>query len=321
VARRGYPSPSGKTNSERRQDALERWTRERRGGGDADTSAELRLALNSPVQQPGLTLAVHAAPFKGAAREASVAVAIELQGAELEFAPQPNGLLADSIEVSFFALNDDGRAQRGIRSALNLAVRPETYARVKALGVRLNSRTAMAPGRYQMRIGARDPNTSKAGTVFYDITVPDFSREPVMMRGLLLAALGGPDVLTAQRDPTTDKLLGAAATTRREFSQSETLAWVAEIYDNTPASQPKQIDVSVKLIAENGQPAFSSSDVLANGVGGTPKWTAFAYTGRIPLKDVAPGRYLLAIESRDRSAKPGQSAVAHSTVMVGSSTR
>jgi hypothetical protein len=61
--------------------------------------------------------------------------------------------------------------------------------------------------------------------------------------------------------------------------------------------------------------------VLANGVGGTPKWTAFAYTGRIPLKDVAPGRYLLVIESRDRSAKPGQSAVAHSTVVVGSSTR
>ena len=49
------------------------------------------------------------------------------------------------------------RAQRGTRAALNLAVRPETYQRVKALGVRLNSRTAMAPGRYQLRIGARDP--------------------------------------------------------------------------------------------------------------------------------------------------------------------
>ncbi len=83
---------------------------------------------------------------------------------------------ADTIEVSFFALNDDGRAQRGTRSALNLAIRPDTYQRVKTLGVRLNSRTAMAPGRYQMRIGARNPNTGKAGTVFYDITVPDFTQ-------------------------------------------------------------------------------------------------------------------------------------------------
>ena len=78
----------------------------------------------------------------------------------------------------------------------------------------------MAPGRYQMRIGARDPNTGKAGTVFYDVIVPDFAREPVMMSGLLLvAAMGGPDVLTPQRDPGAEKLLGAPATSRREFSQ------------------------------------------------------------------------------------------------------
>ena len=104
---------------------------------------ELRTALNNPVQQPGLTLAAQAAAFKGTAKEASVALVIELQGAELEFAPQPNGLLADTIEVSFFALNDDGRAQRGTRSALNLAIRPETYQRVKTLGLRLNARTTM----------------------------------------------------------------------------------------------------------------------------------------------------------------------------------
>ena len=53
-----------------------------------------------------------------------------------------------------------------------------------------------------------------------------------------------------------------------------------------------------------------SRDALTNGEGGSPKWTAFGYTGRIPLKDIAPGRYLLTIESHDRSAKPEQTAVA-----------
>ena len=321
VARRGYPAPSGSTREERRLEALDRWARDRRSGGANDTSPELRGALNTPVQQPGLTLAVQAVPFKGPAKDASVAVAIELQGAELEFLPQPNGLLADTIEVSFFALNDDGRAQRGTRSALNLAVRPDTYQRVKSLGVRLNSRTTMAPGRYQMRIGARDPNSGRAGTVFYDITVPDFSREPVMMSGLLVAAVNGPEVLTPQRDPAVEKLLSAPATSRRDFAQSETLAALAEIYDNTPAGQPKQIDVSVRLVGANGQAAFSSSDVLANGGGGAPKWTTYAYTARIPLKDVAPGRYVLTIESRDRSAKQGQTATAQTVVTVGPPTR
>jgi len=65
TARRGYPSPSGKTSDERKQEALERWARDRRNGGAGDTSPELRVALNNPVQQPGLTLSVQAVPFKG----------------------------------------------------------------------------------------------------------------------------------------------------------------------------------------------------------------------------------------------------------------
>jgi hypothetical protein len=240
VARRGYPSPSGKTSDERKQEALERWSRERRAVSANDVSPELRLALNSPVQQSGLTLSVHAVPFKGTtAKEASVAITVELQGSELEFAPQPNGLFADAIEISYFALTDEGRPQRGTRAALNLAIRAETYQRVKTLGLRLNSRAAMAAGRYQLRFGARDPNTGKAGTVFYDIVVPDFTREPLMMSGLLVA--GAPEV-TPQRDPAAEKVLGGPPTSRREFNHGETLAWLTEIYDNASPQRPRQIE-------------------------------------------------------------------------------
>ncbi len=303
TARRGYPSPSGKTTQEKKQEAIERWNRDRRAGGANDTSVELRSALNSPVQQPGLMLAAQAVPFKGAAKEASVALVVELQGAELEFAPQPNGLMADTIEVSYFGLNDDGRAQRGTRSALNLAIRPDTYQRVKATGIRLNARTPLVPGRYQLRIGARDPNTGKTGTVFYDVTVPDFAKTPVAMSGVLLAAPGAVEMLTPQRDPETEKLLGAPATTRRDFRQSETLAWLTEIYDNTPAQQPRRIQVAARLVDESGREVFASRDVLANGEGGAAKWRVFGYTGRIPLKNIGAGRYLLRVEADDQFAE------------------
>jgi VWFA-related protein len=317
VARRGYPSPSGKTATERKQEALERWARNRRSGGANDTSLELRDALNRAVQQPGLTLSVQAAPFKGAAKEASVALTVELDGAALEFAQQPNGLFADTLEVSFFALNEDARAQRGTRSALNLAVRPETYQRVKNQGVRLNSRTPMTPGRYQLRVGARNPVSGKTGTVFYDVVVPDFSKEPLMMSGLLLSARSAAivEVFTPQRDPDAEKLLGAPATSRRTFSQSEELAWLTEIYDNTPPKQSKQIDVSARLIEEAGRDAFASRDVLANGEAGAPKWQTFGYTGRIPLNDVSPGRYLLRVEAHDRST-PSRPPVTAQTVIT-----
>lgn len=318
VARRGYPSPSGQTVAERRQEALERWTRDRRSGGANDTSPELRAALNSAVQQPGLTLAVQAVPFKGTPKEASVALTVELDGGALEFAQQPNGLFADTLEVSFFALNEDARAERGTRAALNLAVRPETYQRIKTLGLRLNSRTALAPGRYQLRVGARNPVSGKTGTVFYDVLVPDFTSTPLMMSGILLSPHGDAarDLLTPQRDPLAEKLLGAPATSRRAFSQAETLGFMTEIYDNSSSRQPRQFDVSARLIDESGRDAFASRNVLANGDGGVPKWQAFGYTGRIPLTEVPPGRYLLRVEALDRSAASRQPAAAQTVITV-----
>ena len=319
TARRGYPSPSGKTATERKQEALERWARDRRSGGANDTSSELRAALNSPVQHPGLTLSVQAVPFKGAAKEASVALTVELDGAPLELAQQPSGLFADTLEVSFFALNEDARAQRGTRAALNLAVRPDTYQRVKTFGVRLSSRTAMPAGRYQLRVGARNPVSGKTGTVFYDVVVPDFNKEPVMMSGVLVAAVPGPsspDVLTPQRDPASEKLLGAPPTSRRTFSRGETLSWMTEIYDNSLPKQPKQLDVSVRLIDDAGRDAFASRDLLANGENGAPKWQTFGYTGRIPLTDIPPGRYLLRVEAQDRSVASRQPVAAQTVITV-----
>jgi VWFA-related protein len=316
IARRGYPSSSGATREERRLDALNKWARDRRTGGENDTSVELRAALNRAVQQSDLTLAVQAVAFKGAAKQADVAITVELDGRELEFAPQPNGLLSDSIEVSYFALNDDGRPQRGTRSALNLAVKPDTYQRLKTLGVRLNSRAPLAPGRYQLRVGARDPQTGKAGTVFADVTVPEFTSRPLMMSGVLVSSANAQAVFTPQRDVAVEKMLGGSATTQREFARSDTLAWLAEIYDNSGPKQPKRFDVSARLIDEAGRDAFVSRDTLANGESGAPKWQTFSYTGRTPLKDVAPGRYLLRVEAIDRSAASQQPAAAQTVITV-----
>ncbi|RPI54904.1 MAG: VWA domain-containing protein [Acidobacteria bacterium] len=321
VARRGYPASSTATREERRLEALERWARDRRTGGENDTSAELRAALNSPVQQSGLTLAVQAVAFKGTSKQADVAITVELDGAQLEFAPQASGLFADTLEVSYFALNDDGRPQRGTRAALNLAIKPETYQRLKALGVRLNSRTPLAPGRYQLRVGARDPQTGKAGTAFTDLIVPDFSDTPLMMSGVLVSSAEAQAVLTPQRDAVAEKLLGAPATTQRQFNQTDTLTWLTEIYDNGSARQPRRFDVAARLISEDGRDAFVSRDVLTNGEGSS-RWTSFGYTGRIPLKEIAPGRYLLRIEARDRATEdPERIQTAQTVVTVRPAAR
>ena len=74
--------------------------------------------------------------------------------------------------------------------------------------------------------------------------------------------------------------------------------------------------MAVRLLDETGRAIFSAHDVLTNGDGGAPKWQSFAYTGRIPFKDVPPGRYLLRIEALDRSAASREPAAAQTVITV-----
>ena len=52
---------------------------------------------------------MHTAPFKGPAKEASVAVAIEVDASRLQFTELPNKTFADGMELSLFALDERGR--------------------------------------------------------------------------------------------------------------------------------------------------------------------------------------------------------------------
>jgi hypothetical protein len=300
-ARRGYASPRGRTPAERKREEEARRLRDARRGGANNTSPELREALNTPLQQSGLTFSVQAAPFKYNQRESSVALAIELDGERLEFAQDGGGLHANSIELTFFGITEDGRALRATRSELNLTLRPETYKRVKANGLRANPRLTLGPGRYQIRVGARDSVARQVGTVFYDLQVPDFSKDRLMLSGILITTSSAQDAMTALPDPAAARLLPGPATSRRTFASSETLTLSAEIYDNMAANQLRQIEALVTLTSEEGKEVLSAKDSVTNAAG-ADHWTAYTLTRDVPLKNVPPGRYLLRVEAQARAS-------------------
>jgi VWFA-related protein len=299
-ARKGYASARGKTPEERRRDEEARRASDARKPLADNTSTELREVLGSALPQSGLTFSVQAAAFRNTSKDASVALAIDLDGDRLPFDQQPGGLYANQVELSLFNVNEEGKAQRGVRAMLNLTIRPETYQRVKTDGVRANPRIILPPGRYQLRVGARENLSGRTGTVFYDLQVPDFNRQPLMLGGLLLSAPSAQQSFAAVPDPAVAKLLPGSATSRREFRQSDTLSLLAEIYDNDTSRQVRYIEATVRLIGESGVEAFAAHDSLTNGGLDTKKWEGFSYAKDIPLKAVAPGRYLLRVEAEAR---------------------
>jgi VWFA-related protein len=310
AARRGYGSPRGRTAEERKRDEESRRAREAKRPNADKTSTELREILTSPLMQSGLNFSVHAAPFKNTQKEASVALAIEIDGDRLQYsAPDAKGMAANKIELSFYGISEHGKAMAGTRSVLDLTLRPETRERVKSFGVRVNPRISLPPGRYHLRIGARDEVAGMTGTVFYDLEVPDFRKEKLMMGGLLLTSASGQQTPSIQPDPILQKVMPAAATSRRQFSQRDQLALYTEIYDNIESAQARRLDIAVRLLSESGAEVFAVRDEVENG-GVAPKkpWDIYGYSKEIGLQNVAPGRYVLRVEAQVRGnvggAKP-----------------
>ncbi len=286
IARRGYATPRAQTLEDRKRDEARRRAREAKRPEADTTSTELRGVLESALQQRGVSISVHAAPFRNRDNEASVALAIEVDGNRLPFSPP------GKLEVSFYSVNDQGRSGAGVRKEIDLALKPDTVARVKTHGIRLNPRIALAPGRYQLRFGARESSGGQNGSVFYDLIVPDFRKEELAMSGLLLTSVAAQQTPTAEPDPQASKQLPGAVTSRRDFPVGDTLAVYAEVYDNNPSRQPRPIDVAVRLISAQGTDVFSATDSMSTTAAPSNIYAQFK------LEDLDPGSYLLRVEAK-----------------------
>ena len=300
TARRGYASLRDETLEDRTKREAERLVREAKRPNADKTSTALRNVLGGALEQKGLGVSVHAAPFRHSDKEASVALAIEIDGAGLPLSPP------GKLELSFYDVNDRGRAGNGVRKEIDLLpLKPDTLARIKSHGLRLNPRVTLAPGRYQLRFGVRDSAAGVDGSVFYDLTVPDFRKDPLALSGLLVTSAAAQQTPTAEADATLSKQLPGAVTSRREFPVGDTLAVYAEAYINGASRQG--INVLVRLIGENGEDVFTAKDSMP---GSSDPSNIFA---QFTLEELTAGAYLLRVEAQ--LSGPDPNTVARETLI------
>lgn len=277
-ARRGYVSPRGNRPTPKQT--------------DKGPSPELLEALNSPIQVSGLTMHVFAAPFKGTAPNASVAFGVELRGRDLSL------VSGNKVELTFLAVDAVGKTRASRTDVLTIDLRPETLARVQGTGFRLLNRVDLPPGRYQLRLAARDSRTGAAGSVVYDLDVPDYNKLPFSMSGLVITSLSGASLATVRADDQLKAVLPVPPSAERTFPQNDELALFAEIYDDGRAPEHK-VDIVTTVRSDTGTVLFMNEDERAStelqGQRG-----GYGYTARIPLTELPPGPYVLRVEARSR---------------------
>ena len=284
-SRRGYVAPTAGKKAEAKETP-------------ARTSPELRDALDSPVAISGLTISAFAAPFKGAGSNDALALAIEVDGSAIQFTQTPAGTFANDLEVTMFAANTEGKIKDGVRDVINLALRPQTYEVVRQGGFRIVRRLQVPPGKYQVRVGARESG-GRVGTILLEVEAPDFTKSGLWMSGIAIASSFASRMPTANPDPSVNEfkdVLPSPPTALREFPRGDQLSIFAEVYDNG-AKTPHRVEIKTEVLADDGKVVLTKSDErkseeLQGASGG------YGHTTQIPLTALAPGRYVLRITAR-----------------------
>jgi VWFA-related protein len=254
-------------------------------------------ALASPLPMAGVPIKVFAAPFKGSPPNAAIAMVVEVDVRTLDFV-EKGGTFNEQVEVAFSAVNNQGKVFPGERQTATLTLKPDTYERAQARGLRVVTQANLPPGRYQMRIAAGN-RTGKAGSVVYDLEVPDFTKGPLVMSGVALTAASAGQAPTIKpKDPLGDFLPGPA-TAVREFERGDLLVLFAEFYENARGAAAHMLDFRAELRAEGGRVVQAVADERSStelqGTSG-----GYGFQARLPLETVEPGLYVIHVEGRSR---------------------
>ena len=293
-ARRGYVAPRGRAPAATK--------------ASSDLETALKAAVESPLPTPGIPMRLFAAPYKGMAPNAAIAIAVELNINALKFT-EKNGTYNDALNVVTVVTDADGKTRVNEKASVDLTLMPTTYLRARERGFRITSAVNLPPGRYQLRVSAAD-GAGVAGSVGRTLVVPDFYKPPLVMSGLTVLSASGVLAPTAKvKDDPVGLLLMRPPTTAREFMRDDQLVLFAELYENQQNAQPHMIDLTTEVRADGGRVVFNNTEQRSSTElqGGEPSPAArgratggYGYTAQIALKDFAPGLYVVHVEGKRR---------------------
>ena len=263
----------------------------------------LREILQNPLAVSGLPLTVSAPVFYGTDSKASVAVIVETGANQLQFSPDGARFNA-GMTLAIAASDMNGKIQGGERGSLNMRLSSQTYDAVLDRGARLVSKIDLKPGRYLLKVAALDAASDiTKGSVQYDLDVPDFSKGPLTISGLALAALRDPPLPTTGPDRRWQDALGTFPTAHRDFTAENDIREYIELYDNDTRAT-HSIEATTTITSATGATVYRSRTSFPSAKGQS-KPVIHRLSGTIALKDLIPGRYVLAVEAHS-SASAGK---------------
>ena len=223
------------------------------GAAQAPAPAPLTAALGRVLPIPDVGLQVAATPFRGrSGREADVAVVIDVE----QTLPDGSAAGSDQVDVVTHAYNMGAKLRASDRATVRLTFRPAS-GRPSRFGVL--SLLSLPPGRYRVRVAARSAALDRTGSVYADLDVPDYSKVPLSLSGVLL------DVTTpAVPSAPTEKLahvVPTLPTAQREFTTGDQVGAFVRVYQGGKGGASTVV-VIARLVDASDNEVWSATEAL-----------------------------------------------------------
>lgn len=252
------------------------WGDEAKSARDASAAAPLVEAIGGVAPRSDIPLSLSAAAFATPGkRTGTVALVLGARTAR-----------SDRFQIVAAALDSAARVVASREATVEITARanPAGDGRYELL-----SRLELAPGRYEIRVAAAAA-TGERGSVFADVDVPDFVRDPLNLSGVVLDVT--PAIRVAPPDALAD-LLPVTPSARRAFAKTDRVIAFLRVYQGLAAARP--VDVRTRIVDTAGRVVFTDTRTLAAAAFGATH--AADYRIALPLATLQPGAHVLAIDA------------------------
>jgi VWFA-related protein len=265
---------------------------------DADKERQLEeaLMLDNPVTD--ITIAMEVNYFQLNSAEYFVPVAVKIPGSELELARR-RGAARTLIDFIGEVKDNYGYTMQNVRDRLDIRLSEETASQLGSRPIQYETGFTLLPGKYVIKILARDSTTGRIGTYQAAFTVPNLMREDLR---LPISSV----VLSSQRVPMNAAIHtvqnGAAQFTHplvfdgeklfpsvtRVFSRTREMFVYLQAYERG-ADTTKPLVAFVTFFRGNQKVLETQPVAVTDGLDARSK--AVPVRLSVPLDGLEPGRY------------------------------
>jgi len=273
-----------------------------------DKERQLKDALMSDNPVTDIPLAVEVDYFRISPAAYFVPVSVKIPGSVIALA-QKKAVGETEFDFIGNVMDERKQVQGMVRDFIHIKLPTTEAEKVASRNFHYDAGFTLSPGRYRMRFLVREGQSGKMGTFDTRFVIPDLAADSMTLktssivwssqREALKAAVGQAEQITKKNAAANPLISGDEKVVPnvgdyKVFRRAQNMYIDFDVYDAAPDPRntaARDIDVEMSLFNQKGDKTFEVGPVKATELVAT-RPDAVPVRIQIPLKNVAPGRYV-----------------------------